>query len=424
MDKIKVLILGSGGREHVLAWKITQSPSVEKIYCAPGNGGIASLAQCVSIGVTDTEQIIRFAKSEDIDLVVVAPENPLAAGMVDELGKAGIRAFGPYKNAALIESSKMFSKNLMKKFGIPTAAYEIFSDMDAAIEYLSGVRFPVVIKADGLALGKGVIIAQNYEEAVKAVADMMSDKVFGSAGDKVIVEEFLKGHEVSVLAFTDGKTLVPMVSAQDHKRALDDDEGLNTGGMGAFSPSRFYTDEINALCMEKIFLPTMEAMNSEGRTFKGVLYFGLILTDDGPKVIEYNCRFGDPEAQVVLPRLKTDIIEIFNAIIDGRLDSVKIEWEDNAAVCVIMASGGYPGKYRTGLEISGLEKAEESAGALVFHAGTKLESGKHYTAGGRVLGVTAVADTMDNARDKAYSAVRCISFDDVHYRTDIGIKKN
>jgi len=424
LDKIKVLILGSGGREHVLAWKIAQSPSVEKIYCAPGNGGIASLAQCIPIGVTDTEEIIRFAKSEDIDLVVVAPENPLAAGMVDELEKAGIRAFGPYKNAAVIESSKMFSKNLMKKYGIPTAAYEIFSDMDAAIEYLSGVRFPVVVKADGLALGKGVIIALDYEEAVKAVQDMMSDKVFGSAGERVIVEEFLTGHEVSVLAFTDGKTLVPMVSAQDHKRALDNDEGLNTGGMGAFSPSRFYTDELNTLCMKSIFMPTMEAMNKEGRTFKGVLYFGLILTDDGPKVIEYNCRFGDPEAQVVLPRLKTDIIEVINAIIDGRLDSVKIEWEDSAAVCVIMASGGYPGKYRTGLEICGLEKAEESVGVVVFHAGTRLESGKHYTAGGRVLGVTAVADTMDNARDKAYAAARCISFDDVHYRTDIGIKKD
>ena len=424
MDKIKVLILGSGGREHVLAWKIAQSPSVEKIYCAPGNGGIASLAQCIPIGVTDTEEIIRFAKSEDIDLVVVAPENPLAAGMVDELEKAGIRAFGPYKNAAVIESSKMFSKNLMKKYGIPTAAYEIFSDMDAAIEYLSGVRFPVVVKADGLALGKGVIIALDYEEAVKAVQDMMSDMWCGSAGVWVFVEEFLTGHEVSVLAFTDGKTLVPMVSAQDHKRALDNDEGLNTGGMGAFSPSRFYTDELNTLCMKSIFMPTMEAMNKEGRTFKGVLYFGLILTDDGPKVIEYNCRFGDPEAQVVVPRLKTDIIEVFNAIIDGRLDSVKIEWEDSAAVCVIMASGGYPGKYRTGLEICGLEKAEESVGVVVFHAGTRLESGKHYTAGGRVLGVTAVADTMDNARDKAYAAARCISFDDVHYRTDIGIKKD
>lgn len=424
MKKTKVLIIGSGGREHVLVWKIAKSPSVEKIYCAPGNGGIASLADCIPIGVMDTEGIIGFVKSNDIGLVVVAPENPLAAGLVDELEKEGIRAFGPHKNAAVIESSKMFSKNLMKKYGIPTAAYEIFSHVDTAIEYLSGVRFPVVIKADGLALGKGVIIAHSYDEAVKAVQEMMSDKVFGSAGDKVIIEEFLTGHEVTVLAFTDGKTIVPMVSAQDHKRAYDNDEGLNTGGMGTFSPSRFYTDEISTLCMEEIFQPTIEAMNKEGRTFKGILYFGLILTAEGPKVIEYNCRFGDPEAQVVLPRLKTDIIEVFNAIIDGRLDSVKIEWEDNAAVCVVMASGGYPGKYKTGLEIVGLEKAGEDPDVVVFHAGTRLEAGKHFTAGGRVLGVTAVADSMDRARDRAYAAVRCISFDDMHYRTDIGIKKD
>lgn len=346
---MKVLIVGGGGREHALAWKIAQSPLVGKLYCAPGNGGIAALAQCVPIKALDVEGIISFSQSEAIDLVMVAPDDPLAAGMVDALENAGIRAFGPVKKAALIESSKVFSKELMKKYGIPSASYEAFDSSDKAISYLSGARYPIVVKADGLALGKGVVIAQNYDEAVKAVHDMMSGKVFGSAGDRIVIEEFMTGPEVSILAFTDGKTVVPMVSSQDHKRALDNDMGLNTGGMGTFSPSRLYTEELNQYCMDNIFLPTISAMNLENRKFKGVLYFGLMLTAEGPKVLEYNARFGDPETQVVLPRLKTDIIEIFNAIIDEKLDSVKIEWENNAAVCVILASGGYPAKYRTGL---------------------------------------------------------------------------
>jgi len=420
---MKVLIVGGGGREHALAWKIAQSPRVSKIYCAPGNGGIASLAQCVPIKAMDIDGITSFAKSERIDLVVVAPDDPLAAGMVDALEKEGVRAFGPVRKAAIIESSKSFSKELMKKYGIPTADYRVFDDADAAVAYLESARYPIVVKADGLALGKGVIIAQSYDEAVRAVREMMTDKVFGSAGEKVVIEEFLTGPEVSVLAFTDGKTLVPMVSSQDHKRALDNDMGLNTGGMGAFSPSRMYTKEIHAYCMDNIFIPTIKAMNAEGRKFKGVIYFGLILTADGPKVLEYNARFGDPETQVVLPRLKTDIIEIFEAIIDEHLDSVKIEWEDNAAVCIIMASGGYPLKYRTGFEITGLAQAQNDPAITVFHAGTKLEDGKYYTASGRVLGVTAVADTLDNAREKAYAAVDKIKFEGMHFRRDIGIKK-
>ena len=420
---MKVLIVGGGGRERALAWKISQSPKVDKLYCAPGNGGIASLAQCVPIKAMDIEGIVGFAKSEKIDLVVVAPDDPLAAGMVDALEAAGIRAFGPKKDAAEIESSKVFAKNLMKKYGIPTAAYEVFDNGEKAISYLADISYPAVIKADGLALGKGVVIAQNYDEAVSAVRSMMEDKVFGGAGDRIVVEEFLTGPEVSILAFTDGKTLVPMISSQDHKRVLDNDKGLNTGGMGTFSPSRLYTSEINDYCMKNIFLPTIDAMNKEGRRFKGVLYFGLILTQDGPKVLEYNARFGDPETQVVLPHLKTDIIDIFEAIIDERLDSIKIEWESKSAVCVILASGGYPGKYGTGFEITGISDAEKDPSVVVFHAGTKLESGKYYTAGGRVLGVTAVADTIDDARSKAYGAVEKIRFENMHFRTDIGIKK-
>ena len=420
---MKVLLIGGGGREHTLAWKISQSPRVKKLYCAPGNGGIAALAECVPIKAMDIDGIVSFAKSEEIDMVVVAPDDPLGAGMVDALETAGIRAFGPTKAAAAIESSKVFSKNLMKKYSIPTAGYEVFENSDEAMDYLAKISYPVAIKADGLALGKGVILAQNYDQAAKAVKDMMSDRVFGSAGDRIIVEEFLTGPEVSILAFTDGKTLVQMVSSQDHKRALDNDEGLNTGGMGTFSPSRLYTDELSELCSQSIFLPTVEAMNREGRKFKGVLYFGLMLTKDGPKVIEYNSRFGDPEAQVVLPHLKTDIIDIFDAIIDERLDTIKIEWDDKAAVCVILASGGYPEKYTKGYEITGIDQAEKEAAVTVFHAGTKLESGKYYTAGGRVLGVTAVADSIDNARQKAYAAVDKISFEGMQYRRDIGIKK-
>jgi len=421
--KMKVLIVGGGGREHAIAWKISQSPKVSKLYCAPGNGGIASLAQCVPIKAMDIEGITSFAKSEGIDLVVVAPDDPLAAGMVDALENAGIRAFGPVKAAAEIESSKVFSKNLMKKYGIPTAAYEVFDNADNALEYLRTCSYPTVVKADGLALGKGVIIAGNYDEAEKAVRSIMSDRIFGSAGNRVVIEEFLTGTEVSILAFTDGETLVPMVSSQDHKRAMDNDMGPNTGGMGTFSPSRLYTAEINDYCMKNIFMPTIEAMRKEGRRFKGVLYFGLILTADGPKVLEYNARFGDPETQVVLPHLKTDIIDIFEAIIDERLSEINIEWENRSAVCVILASGGYPGKYETGLEITGIDEAEKDPSVIVFHAGTKLEAGKYYTAGGRVLGVTAVADTIDDARAKAYAAVGKIKFEGMHYRRDIGIKK-
>ncbi len=419
---MKVMIIGSGGREHTLAWKIKQSPLVDKLYCAPGNGGIASLAECVPIKAMDIDGIVSFAKKEEIDLVIVAPDDPLAAGMVDVLHEAGIRAFGPVKAAAIIEGSKAFSKELMKKYSIPTADYEIFDNSYAAIEYLKTSKYPVVVKADGLALGKGVIIAQSFEEASGAVLDMMSSKIFGKAGDRVVIEEFITGPEVSILAFTDGRTIVPMVSSQDHKRALDNDQGLNTGGMGAFSPSRVYNKETAEFCMEKIFLPTMNAMNSENRKFKGVLYFGLMLTSEGPKVLEYNARFGDPETQVVLPRLKTDIIEIFNAVVDEKLDKVKIEWEDNAAVCVILASGGYPGKYATGFEITGIDDAEKDPSVVVFHAGTKLQDGRYMTAGGRVLGVTATAATMDGAREKAYTAVKKISFDNMHYRKDIGIK--
>jgi len=420
---MKILIVGGGGREHAIAWKISQSPKVSKLYCAPGNGGIASLAQCVPVKATDIDGIVSFAKNESMDLVVVAPDDPLAAGMVDALEAAGIRAFGPVKAAAEIESSKVFSKNLMKKYGIPTAAYEVFTDNGAAEAYLSKCSYPAVIKADGLALGKGVVIAKDKDEAVKAVRSMMEDKVFGSAGDRIIIEEFLAGPEVSILAFTDGKTLVPMISSQDHKRVFDNDMGPNTGGMGTFAPSRLYTGEMDEYCMSNIFMPTIEAMNKEGRKFKGVLYFGLILTADGPKVLEYNARFGDPETQVVLPLLKTDIIDIFEAIIDERLDTVKIEWDDKAAVCVILASGGYPGKYRTGLEISGIDEAVKDPAVVVFHAGTKLDSGRFHTAGGRVLGVTAVGANMDDAREKAYAAAAKIFFDDVHYRRDIGIKK-
>lgn len=418
-----VLIVGGGGREHALAWKIAQSPLAGKIYCAPGNGGIASIGRCVPIKATDVDGIVSFARSEKIGLAVVAQDDPLAAGMVDALQKAGIRAFGPVKSAAVIESSKVFSKRLMKKYNIPTARYEVFENRDEAVSYISSVNYPAVVKADGLALGKGVIIAQDYGEAVKAVDDMMTGRVFGGAGEKIVIEEFLTGTEVTVLAFTDGKTIVPMVSSQDHKRAFDNDMGPNTGGMGAFAPSRRYTRDMSDYCMEHIIVPTIEAMACENRKFKGVLYFGLILTAEGPKVLEYNARFGDPEAQVVLPLLKTDIMEIIDAIIDERLDTVNIEWKEGASVCVVLASGGYPGKYRTGLEISGIDEALKDPSIVVFHAGTKLESGKYYTSGGRVLGVTAVADSIENAREKAYCAAGKINFEGMQYRRDIGIKK-
>lgn len=420
---MKILVVGSGGREHTIVWKIAQSPKVDKIYCAPGNGGIAALAECIDINVMDKEKMVAFAKEKAIDLVMVAPDDPLVDGMVDAMENAGIRAFGPRANAAIIEGSKVFSKELMKKYNIPTAGYEVFTDSASAIEYVRKGTFPAVIKAEGLALGKGVIIAKDEDEAVSGIKEIMDDKKFGESGNRIVIEEFLTGPEVSVLAFTDGKTVKPMVSAQDHKRAYDNDEGLNTGGMGTFSPSRLYDDKKAAECMENIFLPTIKAMSAEGRPFKGVLYFGLMMTENGVKVIEYNCRFGDPETQVVLPRLKTDLVNIMEAVIDERLDEIDIEWEDNAAVCVVMASGGYPVSYKKGFEISGIADAEADKSIVVFHAGTKLADGKILTNGGRVLGVTAVADNLDSAIKKAYEGVDKISFTDEFHRHDIGIKK-
>lgn len=420
---MKILVVGGGGREHAVIWKAAQSPKVEKIYCAPGNGGISDLAECVDIGAKDIEGIVAFSKKENIDLVIVAQDDPLVLGMVDALEKEGIRAFGPRANAAIIEGSKVFSKELMKKYNIPTAGYEVFDDPEAALGYIKDHTFPAVIKAEGLALGKGVIIAQNYREAEDGIKEIMQDKKFGDSGNRVVIEEFLTGPEVSVLAFTDGKTVKPMVSAQDHKRAFDNDEGLNTGGMGTFSPSRLYNEEIAAECREKIFLPTIEAMNKEGRTFKGVLYFGLMMTKNGVKVIEYNCRFGDPETQVILPRLESDLVEIMEACIDGTLDKVEVKWADNAAVCVVMASGGYPVSYRKGYEISGLDKLAEEKDLVVFHAGTTKKDNKYYTNGGRVLGVTAVCKDLDAAIKRAYEGVEKISFTDAFYRRDIGIKK-
>lgn len=419
---MKILVVGGGGREHTIVWKIAQSPLAEKIYCAPGNGGISELAECVNISATDIDSMVKFAKENNIDLVMVAPDDPLVLGMVDAMEAAGIKAFGPRANAAIIEGSKVFSKELMKKYGIPTAAYEVFTDSASAIEYVKKGTYPAVIKAEGLALGKGVIIAQNEDEAVAGIKEIMDDKKFGDSGSRVVIEEYLTGPEVSVLAFTDGKTVCPMVSAQDHKRAYDNDQGLNTGGMGTFSPSRLYDDEKAAECMKNIFLPTIKAMSAEGRPFKGVLYFGLMMTDDGVKVIEYNCRFGDPETQVVLPRLKTDLVEIMLAVIDERLDEINIEWDDNAAVCVVMASGGYPVSYEKGYEISGIDDANAMDNVIVFHAGTKLENGKYLNNGGRVLGVTAIDDNLDKAIKRAYEAVGKISWKDEFHRSDIGVK--
>ena len=418
---MKVLVVGGGGREHAIVWKLSQNKDIDTIYCAPGNGGIAGLARCVDIKATDIDGIVEFAKTNEIDLTVVAPDDPLVLGMVDELEKNGLRAFGPRKTAAIIEGSKVFSKQLMKKYGIPTAEYEVFDNSAAAVEYVKTKAVPIVVKADGLALGKGVIIANTHDEAIAAIHDIMDDKMFGNAGNKVVIEQFLTGQEVSVLAFTDGKTLVPMVSAQDHKRVYDNDKGPNTGGMGAFSPSRIYDEKTAKYCFDNIFIPTMNAMNKEGRTFKGVLYFGLIITAEGVYVIEYNCRFGDPETQAVLPRLKSDLFEIFNAVIDEKLDKINIEWYDDAAACVVMASGGYPKKYTSGYEITGIDDAQKG-GAVVFHAGTKIQDGKTITAGGRVLGVTAMGKTLDEAIKNAYSGVEKIAFCDAHYRKDIGIK--
>ncbi|MBQ1814428.1 MAG: phosphoribosylamine--glycine ligase [Ruminococcus sp.] len=421
---MKILMIGSGGREHALIKKLLESPKCEKLYCAPGNGGISRDAETVAINVMDKEGMVKFAKDNAIDLVFVAPDDPLAAGMVDALEAAGIRAFGPNADAAIIEASKVFSKNMMKKYGIPTAKYEVFDDPQKAIDYIKTENTtPVVVKADGLALGKGVIIAQTIDEAVAAVKSIMEDKQFGESGNQIVIEEFLTGPEVSVLAFTDGHCVKPMVSSKDHKRAYDNDEGLNTGGMGTVSPNPYYTDALADECMQTIFVPTIEAMRKEGRPFKGCLYFGLMMTPKGPKVIEYNARFGDPEAQVVLPRLKTDLVEICEAVIDERLSDLEIEWEDGAAACVVMASGGYPVSYKKGIEMTGLDENGQVDGAIVYHAGTKFENGKFYTNGGRVLGVTAKAPTLDEALEKAYAAVKKISFEGAHYRTDIGRTK-
>ena len=421
---MKVLVIGSGGREHAIVLKLLESPKVTELWCAPGNGGISAVAHTAPITVMDKEGMVAFAKEKGIEFAVVAPDDPLAAGMADAMEEAGIPAFGPSAKAAQIEASKVFSKNLMKKYGIPTAAYETFEDEDAAIAYLKAQNsYPAVIKADGLALGKGVIIAANETEAVEAVHEMMSEGKFGDSGRRVVIEEFLTGPEVSVLSFTDGKTVVPMISSKDHKRANDNDEGLNTGGMGTIAPNPFYTPEVAAECMEKIFLPTIDAMNKEGRTFKGCLYFGLMVTPNGPKVIEYNCRFGDPETQVVLPLLKSDLLEIMMAVRDGRLSEVPVEFSDEAAACVVMASGGYPVKYQSGYEITGLDEKGQAEGVTVYHAGTKLVDGKFVTAGGRVLGVTATGKTLDEALAKAYAGVEKIHFTDAHYRHDIGRTK-
>ncbi len=418
---MKILVVGSGGREHAIIRKLKESPKCEKIYAAPGNGGISYDAECVSIGAMDIEGMVSFAKEKAIDLVFVAPDDPLAAGMVDAFEKEGIMAFGPRANAAVIEASKVFSKDLMKKYNIPTADYAVIDNAEEAVKYIEERNeYPVVVKADGLALGKGVIIAENFEEAKNAVKTIMEDKVFGASGNKVVIEEFLTGPEVSVLSFTDGKTLYPMVSSKDHKRALDGNKGLNTGGMGTISPNPYYNDDMAKECMEKIFMPTVNAMNAEGRPFKGCLYFGLMLTPKGPKVIEYNSRFGDPETQVVLPRLKTDFVDIIVACCEEKLADINIEWSDEACACVVMASGGYPGSYKKGIEIKGLDACGQVEGATVYHAGTALKDGKLVTNGGRVLGVTALGKTLDEALDKAYAAVKKIDFENAHYRTDIG----
>ncbi len=417
---MRVLVVGSGGREHALIKKIKQSPKVDYIACCPGNGGISYDAECFNVGATDIEGVVALAKEISADLVVVAPDDPLVLGMVNALEAEGFKTFGPRAEAAIIEGSKVFSKNLMLKYNIPTAEYKVFESPADVIGYIKDKNeFPTVIKADGLALGKGVIIPESLEEAEAGVREIMEDKIFGESGSRVVVEEFLTGPEVSVLAFTDGKCVKPMVSSMDHKRALDGDKGLNTGGMGTVSPNPYYTDEVAAECMEKIFIPTINAMNSEGRTFKGCLYFGLMITPKGPKVIEYNCRFGDPETQVVLPRLKTDIIDIFEAINNETLSDLDIEWSDEACTCVIMASGGYPKSYPKGIEIKGLTDGQLD-GVTVYHAGTAIKDGKLVTAGGRVLGVTALGSDIKEALAKSYKAVEAISFEGAHFRKDIG----
>ncbi|MCD8118454.1 MAG: phosphoribosylamine--glycine ligase [Lachnospiraceae bacterium] len=417
---MNILIIGSGGREHALAWKIAQSSKADKIYCAPGNAGIAEYAECVPIGAMEFDKLADFAAEKNIDLTVVGMDDPLVGGIVDVFESRGLRVFGPRKNAAILEGSKAFSKDLMKKYGIPTAAYENFDSPEAALAYLETAKYPIVLKADGLALGKGVLICETHEEAVAGVQTLMVDKQFGNAGNTIVVEEFLTGREVSVLSFVDGKTIRIMTSAQDHKRAMDGDEGLNTGGMGTFSPSPFYTAEVDAFCKEHIYQKTVDAMRAEGRPFQGVIFFGLMLTADGPKVLEYNARFGDPEAQVVLPRMKNDIIDVFNACVDGTLDTVWLEFEANAAVCVVLASDGYPVHYQKGFPISGLEQFKGKDGYYVFHAGTCFKGEDIVTNGGRVLGVTAKGANLVEARKNAYEATELISFENKYMRHDIG----
>ena len=418
---MNILVVGGGGREHAIITALSKSPKVEKIWAAPGNGGISALAECFPVKATDLDGILGLAKKLNPDFVFVAPDDPLVMGMVDRLNEAGFRTFGPRANAAILEGSKVFSKALMKKYGIPTAGYETFTDADRAIEYIKAQNsYPAVIKCDGLALGKGVIIAKDFEEAEAAVKSMLLDGKFGKSGSEIVVEEFMTGPEVTVLAFTDGKTVKPMISSMDHKRANDNDEGLNTGGMGTIAPNPCYTDAFKAECMEKIFKPTIAAMQKEGRPFKGCLYFGLMLTPNGAKVVEYNCRFGDPETQVVLPLLETDLVDIMEAVWEEKLDQLDIKWSDKSCACVVIASGGYPEKYETGKEISGLDEKGQSPLAYVYHAGTKLENGKYYTAGGRVLGVTATGADLREALDKAYKAVDAITFEKAHHRNDIG----
>ncbi|MCI8726617.1 MAG: phosphoribosylamine--glycine ligase [Hungatella sp.] len=419
---MKVLIVGSGGREHAIAWKVAQSPKVDKIYCAPGNAGISQVAECVPIGAMEFQKLVAFAKEKEIDLTVIGMDDPLVGGVVDVFEAEGLRVFGPRKNAAVLEGSKAFSKNLMKKYNIPTAAYETFTDADKALAYLETARMPIVLKADGLALGKGVLICQTREEAKEGVRTLMLDKKFGSAGDEIVIEEFMTGREVSVLSFVDGNVVKIMSSAQDHKRAKDGDQGLNTGGMGNFSPSPFYTEKVDAFCRKYIYQPTVDAMKAEGRPFKGVIFFGLMLTEDGPKVLEYNARFGDPEAQVVLPRLENDIVDVFEACIDGTLDQMELKFDnEKATVCVILASDGYPVEYKKGFPIQGLENFEGKDGYYVFHSGTKFdELGRIVTNGGRVLGVTANGATLKEARENAYKAAEWVSFENQYMRHDIG----
>lgn len=417
---MKVLIVGSGGREHAIAWSVAKSPKVDRIYCAPGNAGIAEFAECVNIGAMEFDKLVAFAKENAIDLTIIGMDDPLVGGVVDAFESEGLRVFGPRKNAAIIEGSKAFSKDLMKKYKIPTAAYENFTDPDEAIKYLETAKMPIVLKADGLALGKGVLICNTLEEAKEGVKTLMLDKQFGDAGNEIVIEEFMTGREVSVLAFCDGKTIKCMTSAQDHKRAKDGDQGLNTGGMGTFSPSPFYNDEVEAFCEKYVYQSTIDAMASEGRPFTGILFTGLMITEDGPKVLEYNARFGDPEAQVVLPRMKNDIIDVMEACIDGKLSDVELEFEDNAAVCVVLASDGYPEKYDKGFEIKGLDTFKDKDGYYVFHAGTKFDGDKIVTNGGRVLGVVAKGEDLKAARANAYKATEWIDFANKYKRNDIG----